>query len=76
VNDPDEFADNLLYRAAYGIAWRRLEADMYSMQGGRYRGTGAAKLCEMVARELGCDPGDPLVREGVEHALEGRQPRW
>ena len=76
-----DFEQGVLYRMAYGLAYRLHEADKYNSHG-RDRANPAAggtaeRILTEVIRQLNVEgEGLELVREGVEDALAGRRPQW
>jgi hypothetical protein len=73
------FAENVLYRLSYGLAWRLAEAEGHgSALKGRARSNPAAggSPARIMAEVVGRYGDSPDVREGVADALSGRRPRW
>ena len=69
---------NLVYRSAYGLAWREVESrDQVHV---RDPAKGLATLIGRITHDLGkTDAGREAleaIAEGVKDAVEGRQPRW
>ena len=72
----DEILPSILYRLAYGTAYRLVEQRRGSeLASERQRIDEAAVLAE-VARRLGKPVEDEAVREGVADAVAGRRPKW
>lgn len=79
MTSPDEHAEDILYRLAYGCAARLWELRRGSSDPRVWRDgldTAAAEILAAVVRRVGCDPEDPIVAEAVEDAVAGRRPRW
>jgi hypothetical protein len=81
-DDEHGFGLNLVYRGAYGLAWREVERSRYSRDQvyGKDPAAELARMVERVTHELGkLDAGREAmeaIAEGVKDAVEGRQPRW
>jgi len=72
-----DFEEGLLYRSASGEAYRLAEARLYDFGSGRDHAARDRDITAEVLRRLKITGEVPeLVREGIEDALEGRQPRW
>src|SRR3954468_9977046 len=76
--DGEEFTSNLVYRAAYGEAYRVAESRDRSFASGRDRVRDVRLEAEAMARDIGRRLGvEPAaIVEAVEDALAGRRPRW
>jgi hypothetical protein len=82
ADDEHGFGMNLVYRGAYGLAWREVERSRYSRDQvhGKDPAAELARMGERVTRELGKTDARrealEAIAEGVKDAVEGRQPRW
>jgi hypothetical protein len=78
--DPaDAFSESVRYRSAYELACRLRDVGKFSTAGGSRERLyfAAGQQREAILREVIRQKGDHEdVREGVEDACEGRQPRW
>ena len=73
----DSDADNLLYRRAYGLACRLIDARRTSFaDGSREVRFKSAPIPEEVLRQIGETDNPETVRDGVEDAMAGKRPRW
>lgn len=77
-DDASAWSRNLTYRIAFGLASRRMERDRIGPNApGRDLGLQLDRLTAWVAVEMGGDHEMcEAVAEGVQDALEKRQPRW
>ena len=77
-DDGDELTANVLYRLAYGEAYRIVESRDRSFAPGRDRVRDvrleALALARDIGRRLGVEPA--AIVEAVEASLAGRRPRW
>ena len=77
-SDGDELTTNVLYRSAYGEAYRIAEGRDRSFAPGRDRVRDvrleAPAMARDIARRLGVEPA--AIVDAVEDALAGRRPRW
>ena len=82
ADDAHAWGLDLVYRGAYGLAWREVELSRYSRDQVHVRdpAKGIATLIERITHDLGkTDAGREAleaIAEGVKDAVEGRQPRW
>ena len=78
ASDGDELTANILYRIAYGEAYRIAESRDRSFASGRDRVRDVRLEAEAMARDIGRRLGvEPAaIVEAVEDALAGRRPRW
>jgi hypothetical protein len=78
ASDGDELTANILYRTAYGEAYRIAESRDRSFASGRDRVRDvrleAAELARDIGGRLGVEPA--AIVEAVEDALAGRRPKW
>ena len=76
--DGETLTANVLYRSAYGEAYRIAESRDRSFASGRDRVRDvrleALALARDIGRRLGVEPG--AIVDAVEDALAGRRPRW
>lgn len=68
--------DDLLYRSAYGLACRLVDGRRTSFADGQEVSRNSAPILAEVVRQLGDGKDLETIREAVEDALAGRQPRW
>lgn len=80
MEDPEESSRDLTYRIAYGDAWRWREIKPYHATGKEASRSDRtrAELVATIVKRLGVVGAEDkeAFEEGVEDALEGRQPRW